>query len=179
MSKVMHFEIPIDDPDRAAGFYRDALGWEISRFGDEPYWLVRAGQDEEPGANGALTGRGDLHRSPVLTVGVDDIDDALRQVQRYGGKVAQADAAGTRHGLVCLRSRLRGQHDRAVPAGYERCRPVTGRPGTIIPNGRQPICQARSSAGRGPNVPCVSVLPGLRLPRAPSAARTLPALARS
>jgi hypothetical protein len=42
MSKVVHFEIPIDDPDRAAGFYRDALGWDISRFGDEPYWLVRA-----------------------------------------------------------------------------------------------------------------------------------------
>jgi len=37
MSKVVHFEIPIDDPDRAAGFYRDALGWEISRSGDEPY----------------------------------------------------------------------------------------------------------------------------------------------
>ena len=89
MSKVVHFEIPIDDPDRAAGFYHDALGWEISRFGDEPYWLARAGQDEEPGANGALVSRGDLHRSPVLTVGVDDIDDALRRVQRYGGTVAQ------------------------------------------------------------------------------------------
>ena len=45
--------------------------------------------DEEPGANGALAGRGDLHRSPVLTVGVDDIDDALRPVRRYGGTVAQ------------------------------------------------------------------------------------------
>ena len=44
MSKVVYFEIPVDDPDRAAGFYRDALGWEISRFGDEPYWLVRAGE---------------------------------------------------------------------------------------------------------------------------------------
>jgi catechol 2,3-dioxygenase-like lactoylglutathione lyase family enzyme len=42
MSKVVRFEIPVDDPDRAAGFYRDALGWEISRFGGEPYWLVRA-----------------------------------------------------------------------------------------------------------------------------------------
>jgi catechol 2,3-dioxygenase-like lactoylglutathione lyase family enzyme len=62
VSKVVYFEIPVDDPDRAAGFYRDALGWAISRFGDEPYWLVRAGADEEPGANGALTGHGDLHR---------------------------------------------------------------------------------------------------------------------
>jgi len=50
---------------------------------------VRAGADKEPCANGALTGSGDLHRSPVLTVGVGDIDDALRPVRRYGGKVAQ------------------------------------------------------------------------------------------
>jgi len=42
MSKVVHFEIPNDAPDRAAGFYRDALGWEISHFGDEPYWLARS-----------------------------------------------------------------------------------------------------------------------------------------
>jgi len=89
VSKVVHFEIPIDDPDRAAGFYHDALGWEISRFGDEPYWLVRAGGDDEPGANGALVSRGDLHHSPVLTAGVDDIDDALHRVQRCGGKIAQ------------------------------------------------------------------------------------------
>ena len=89
MSKVVHFEIPMDDPDRAAGFYHDALGWEISRFGAEPYWLVRAGGDKEPGANGALVSRSDLHHSPVLTIGVDDIDDALSRVQRYGGKVAQ------------------------------------------------------------------------------------------
>jgi predicted enzyme related to lactoylglutathione lyase len=89
VSKVVHFEIPVDDPERAAGFYRDALGWEISRFGDEAYWLVRAGQDEEPGANGALVGRGVLHGSPVLTVGVDDVADALSRVQRCGGTVAQ------------------------------------------------------------------------------------------
>ena len=89
MSKVVHFEIPMDDPDRAAGFYHDALGWAISRFGDQAYWLVRAGEDEEPGANGALVGRSDLHHSPVLTIGVDDIDDALSRVERYGGEVAQ------------------------------------------------------------------------------------------
>ncbi len=89
MSKVVHFEIPMDNRERAAGFYHDALGWEISRFGDEPYWLVRAGEDDEPGANGALVSRSDLHHSPVLTVAVEDIDDALGRVQRYGGKVAQ------------------------------------------------------------------------------------------
>jgi uncharacterized protein len=36
----------------------------------------------------------------VLTVGVDDIDDALRRVQRCGGKVAQDKLPVPRHGLA-------------------------------------------------------------------------------
>ena len=89
MAKIVHFEIPADDPQRASAFYRDALGWEISRFGDQPYWLVRAGTDDEPGANGALVAREDLHRSTVVIAGVQDIDGVLSRVESCGGKVAQ------------------------------------------------------------------------------------------
>ena len=32
MPKIVHFEIPADDPQRAGAFYRHVLGWEISRF---------------------------------------------------------------------------------------------------------------------------------------------------
>ena len=90
MAKIVHFEIPADDPQRASRFYHDALGWEVSRFGDKPYWLVQAGADDEPGANGALVARDDLHRSPVVIAGVEDIDDVLSRVESCGGKVAQA-----------------------------------------------------------------------------------------
>ena len=89
MPKIVHFEIPADDLQRASAFYHDVLGWEISRFGDEPYWLVRAGEDGEPGANGALVARGELHRGPVLVAGVADIDGVLRRVAVSGGKVVQ------------------------------------------------------------------------------------------
>lgn len=89
MSKVVHFEIPVDEPERASAFYRDALGWEVSSFGDEPYWLVRAGADDEPGADGALIGRGDLHRSPVVVVGVESIDETLGRVGASGGEILQ------------------------------------------------------------------------------------------
>jgi hypothetical protein len=89
VAKIVHFEIPVDHAERAAAFYRDALGWEISGFGGQPYWLVRAGADDEPGANGALIARGDVHRSPVVIAGVDDIDAALRRVESSGGTVLQ------------------------------------------------------------------------------------------
>jgi predicted enzyme related to lactoylglutathione lyase len=93
MSKIVHFEIPVDDAGRAATFYRDVLGWEISGFGDQPYWLVRAGADDEPGANGALIGRGEIHRSPVLIAGVSDLDATVARVEGSGGKVLQGKLA--------------------------------------------------------------------------------------
>jgi predicted enzyme related to lactoylglutathione lyase len=30
--KVVHFEIPIDDSDRAVGFYRSAFGWSFEQW---------------------------------------------------------------------------------------------------------------------------------------------------
>ncbi len=32
MSRVVHFEIHADDPERAAKFYERALGWTISKW---------------------------------------------------------------------------------------------------------------------------------------------------
>ena len=90
MAKIVHFEIPVDDPKRATDFYRDTLGWEISQYGEEKYWLVRAGEEGEPGADGALVGREDLHRSPVVIAGVADIDDVLKRAESRGGQVVQA-----------------------------------------------------------------------------------------
>lgn len=89
MSKIVHFEIPVDDVHRATAFYSDVLGWEVSQYDDQPYWLVRAGADEEQGAGGALIERGELHQTPVLIAAVANMDDALTRVEQAGGKIAQ------------------------------------------------------------------------------------------
>jgi len=89
MPKIVHFEIPVDDADRASTFYRDTLGWQVSGYGDMPYWLVQAGGDDEPGADGALIARGDIHRTPILIAGVKDVDETLRRVEQAGGQIVQ------------------------------------------------------------------------------------------
>ncbi len=53
------------------------------------YWLVRAGAPDEPGADGALIARGDIHRTPIVIAGVDDLDETLRRITRAGGEVLQ------------------------------------------------------------------------------------------
>src|SRR5690242_18663251 len=88
MSKIVHFEIPVDDAERATSFYRDVLSWQISRYGDEDYWLASCGGDQEPGANGALVRRSEIHRAPVVVAGVDNIDDALKRAEQAGGEIA-------------------------------------------------------------------------------------------
>lgn len=89
MAKIVHFEVPVDDPDRAVAFYAGVLGWEINRYAEAPYWLVTAGADDEPGANGALTVRDESHPYPVLIAGVDDLDKTLQRVDEHGGVLVQ------------------------------------------------------------------------------------------
>ena len=78
MGKVVHFEIPVDDPDRAKTFYETAFGWSFQGYGDQPYWLTAIGPLDAGGIEGALIGRGDVHAHPVVIIDVDDIDAAMQ-----------------------------------------------------------------------------------------------------
>ena len=87
MPRVVHFEIPADDPERAARFYRQALGWIVDKWeGPEDYWLVTTGDESEPGINGGITLRENLPTT-VNTVDVPVLDEATDRVESAGGKV--------------------------------------------------------------------------------------------
>ena len=91
--KVVHFEIPADDLDRAQGFYREAFGWTINAVPELDYSFVETTPTDEtnvptePGAiNGGMMRRQEPIAGPVLTVGVDDIDATLQRIEELGGK---------------------------------------------------------------------------------------------
>ena len=96
MAKVVHFEIPADDLDRARSFYGRVFGWRINTMpmpgGGEYTGLTTTAVDEtmtptEPGAiNGGMTQRSKNTPAPVITIDVDDIDAALAQIEAAGGK---------------------------------------------------------------------------------------------
>jgi predicted enzyme related to lactoylglutathione lyase len=87
MPRITHFEIPADDPDRAAEFYTRTFGWKISKWeGPQPYWLVETGKDPEPGINGGITLRKSLAHT-ANTVAVPSCDKAMKAVAANGGKV--------------------------------------------------------------------------------------------
>jgi predicted enzyme related to lactoylglutathione lyase len=96
MQKVVHFEIPADDVERAKNFYGSIFGWDLQtmQMGEGEYTTVKTtAVDEqtqmptEPGAiNGGMMQRdARISTSPVITIGVDGIDDALKQIEDQGG----------------------------------------------------------------------------------------------
>ena len=87
MSRVMHFELPADEPERAIRFYESVFGWRIEKWeGPEDYWLVMTGAEGEPGINGGIMRRGPF-TGTVNTVGVASVDEAVELVLKGGGTV--------------------------------------------------------------------------------------------
>jgi predicted enzyme related to lactoylglutathione lyase len=92
-SRPNHFEIPVDDPDRAEKFYGSVFGWTFQRYPGAPqYYGMATTGDTEPGINGALFQRGSDSET-TLTMSVDSIEEATAKVLAEGGKIIQDKAA--------------------------------------------------------------------------------------
>ena len=88
MPRVVHFEIGLDEAERALSFYREVFGWQAQKWeGPEDYWLLVTG-DEGPGINGGLYRRheGMRFNAYVNTIDVPSIEDYLARVEAAGGK---------------------------------------------------------------------------------------------
>jgi predicted enzyme related to lactoylglutathione lyase len=93
--RVVHFEIPYDDGDRARAFYAEVFGWQLQEMPDLQYTMVSTGPVTDEGMpaeqgfiNGGMFDRaaaGAINR-PVLTIDVDDIDATWKSIEQQGGK---------------------------------------------------------------------------------------------
>ncbi len=96
MDKVVHFEIPVDDLERAKKFYKSVFGWKMESLPEMEYILIETtpvdekGMPEEPGAiNGGMMKRQRPVTSPLITISVDDMDDAIKTVKKMGGEIVR------------------------------------------------------------------------------------------
>jgi len=92
-ARVVHFEVPFDDADRARSFYQDVFDWQIQFIPEMDYNIVSTGPATDQGmpSEPGYIGGGMLPRqvpvtTPVITLQVDDIDAALVAVEKHGGK---------------------------------------------------------------------------------------------
>jgi uncharacterized protein len=96
MDSIVHFEIPVDNTDEAKKFYEQAFGWQIrqdkmpdgSTYTSAVTTETENSMPKKPGAiNGAIIERDDTLKVPLVTVGVDSIDESIKKVEAAGGKV--------------------------------------------------------------------------------------------
>jgi predicted enzyme related to lactoylglutathione lyase len=98
MSPVVHFEMGYKDKDRMVKFYETAFGWETQSMGPEMGNYVVAHTTEtdkdnmvqtKGAINGGFYGKTDdpLSQAPSVVISVDDIQNAIEEVKKAGGKI--------------------------------------------------------------------------------------------
>ena len=88
MSRVVHFEMGVDDPERALAFYGTVFGWKTNKFdGPQAYWLVTTGPDDQPGINGGIMRRREDMPPTFNTIGVSSVDEVLAKIAANGGTI--------------------------------------------------------------------------------------------
>jgi predicted enzyme related to lactoylglutathione lyase len=94
MPRPVHFEIHAADPERTRKFYETLFGWTFSKWGDQPYWLIKTG-DSGPGINGGMVPRmggppteGQAVNAFVCTVDSPDLDATTKTALGAGATVA-------------------------------------------------------------------------------------------
>lgn len=91
--RVVHFDIPTDNSDRAQEFYNAAFGWKITAVPDSDFRRVQttpldenSSLTESGSINGGMIPRQGPIAGPIVTVHVDDIDATLDRVEQLGGQ---------------------------------------------------------------------------------------------
>jgi predicted enzyme related to lactoylglutathione lyase len=96
MNPVVHFEMPAEDAKRMSAFYTHAFGWQTNQLGAEMgnYVTVTTtetgenGRPTQPGAiNGGFFQKTKETQYPSIVISVDDIYEAMKQLEKAGGKV--------------------------------------------------------------------------------------------
>ena len=96
MNKVVHFEIPFVDGDRARNFYKEVFGWKMIELPEMNYTIVHTVETDqnnmpkEAGAiNGGMLQKEETAKSPVLVIDVPFIDEHISKIEAAGGSLKE------------------------------------------------------------------------------------------
>jgi predicted enzyme related to lactoylglutathione lyase len=87
MAKVVHFEIPAENPERTVEFFTRVFGWKFNKWGETEYYLTESGPQEEPGIEGAVMKRSHPDQPIMNTIQVKDLDATIKAIEENGGEI--------------------------------------------------------------------------------------------
>ena len=82
--KMVHFELPAADAERAKGFWSGVFGWDFgeSAMPGMEYYMVRTGEDQGGAVYAMPEAAG---TGTIVYFDTDDIDDSIEKVRQGGG----------------------------------------------------------------------------------------------
>ena len=92
MPTLYHFDIPVDNADRAKQFYKDVFGWNMKKLNSQvdskvELWMCET--EDESGRKGITGGMMKRDSLPSVTnyILVNSIDEYTSKINHSGGKV--------------------------------------------------------------------------------------------
>jgi len=82
--KLCHFEIPAEDPEKVADFYKKIFNWKIEKSPgmESDYWFVEA-----EGVGGGIFKKTREEMVPINYVDVECIEEHSKTIEEAGGKI--------------------------------------------------------------------------------------------
>lgn len=89
MNRIVHFEIPANEPSKVIEFYKSVFGWNIQQWGLEEYWLAFTGDKSQHGIDGAIFRPSSAMHGDgfVNTIQVENIDQSIEKIKASGGQI--------------------------------------------------------------------------------------------
>jgi uncharacterized protein len=94
MNKIVHFDMPVEDVERAKKFYQDVFGWKMNPVPGMNYTIIHTVETDEnqmPKETGAINGGMYKKDTPeditVIVADVPDIDAHIKKAEESGGKL--------------------------------------------------------------------------------------------
>ena len=90
MPRVVHFDLPAEDPEKLKEFYENIFGWKFEKWNDPSgkmeYWMIYTGKDE-PGIDGGMGKKREQNEQVANTIGVPDVDSYINKIKENGGTI--------------------------------------------------------------------------------------------
>ena len=89
MPRISHFDIPVDNPERAQKFYSKVFDWKFEKWdGPVDYWMAKTGT-EQPGIDGGMSKRIPGQMGMSNTINVPSVDEFAKKITENGSSFGE------------------------------------------------------------------------------------------
>ncbi len=104
MPTIVHFDLPVNDIERAKKFYEKLFAWNFNKVPmTEPYYLIETKDLEgNPGVRGGMGKRMAPEQRISNYIGVTSVDEYLVKVIKLGGNIIMQKTAVSGWGYLAI-----------------------------------------------------------------------------